>query len=107
MRDAMKRQTFAFVVALALAHGQTQARDQPLPEEGTPVTVNRVLDDGDALVVQLVIVARPGSFLRVISDKPNQGGVGAAIPDRAEGTLPEARLTIFGDHIDRKAGMVR
>ncbi|MDG3008146.1 hypothetical protein [Paludisphaera mucosa] len=111
----MKRGIVALIAAASLALivaavGRAGARSsgQELPAGSFRVSVQEVLRDGDTIVSRVEIETAPGASVRVVSDKPNRGGLAAAAPDtaRPDGAPAVVRLTLLGDHVVWKAGQV-
>ena len=91
-----------------LVHGfpaVTHADEKGLPDQSFVVKVSELIHEDDIIVTQVEIEAQPGSFVEVISDKPDRGGVAAASPEpTGVDRSPRTRLIIFGNHVVWEAG---
>src|SRR5947209_7343712 len=96
MKRVISGLALAILIAAAIWSPGGRARARPNPETFR-VSIDEVIRDDDLIVAQVKIETQPGSWVEVVSDKPNRGGVGTATPETAPSS--QARLVIVGDHV--------
>jgi hypothetical protein len=83
----------------------TRAEGTARPDSGFRSRVHEVIKDASVIVTQIEVETVPGASVEVVADKPDRGlgGVFMLPPGQAGGPA-HARVTIFADHVEWKAG---